>query len=423
MLPLAVFTAILTLTVSLYQFFAFNRLKKYILSELGSKRTLPQTARPKVSVIMPCKGMDQGFSENLKVLLNQDYFDNSNSPNYEVIFVLGSSSDDAFIHIKSALDNYPKTKTKLIIAPPQYKNVHKLNSQLTGLKACDKESQIIVFVDSDVVASANFLENLIAPLDDKSIGLTTGYRFYIPSSYNIPGLLRTVWNRVSAWEMADPKLVFAWGGAMACRTETISKINLFKLWENCADDDLSLTKAVKDLGLKVKFVPACLVASYADGSFAEIREWTNRQLLLLKYYYTELWLKAMANAIILFLITILQLFFAVFYLLTYNPVCLIPLMSAFFLLLSELLLFLSSHKFWYQILIKPWYENKFVSHKIDLDFYESFNKSLMQFYFILPLAHLILPIISLTSIFINTLKWRGLTYKINKPHDITVVST
>ena len=42
----------------------------------------PSDFMPFTTVIVPCKGLDQGLSENLEALLVQDY------PNYEVIFVV-----------------------------------------------------------------------------------------------------------------------------------------------------------------------------------------------------------------------------------------------------------------------------------------------------------------------------------------------
>ena len=49
---------------------------------------------PFVSVIAPCRGVDQGLEENLMALLEQDY------PAFEVIFVVDDESDQAISVIK-----------------------------------------------------------------------------------------------------------------------------------------------------------------------------------------------------------------------------------------------------------------------------------------------------------------------------------
>src|SRR6476659_3783907 len=42
---------------------------------------------PFASVIIPCRGIDQGFSENIRAVFHQDY------PNYEIVFVTDEPSD------------------------------------------------------------------------------------------------------------------------------------------------------------------------------------------------------------------------------------------------------------------------------------------------------------------------------------------
>ena len=44
---------------------------------------------PPVSIIAPCKGIDEGLKENLTALIEQDY------PDYEVIFVVDDENDPA----------------------------------------------------------------------------------------------------------------------------------------------------------------------------------------------------------------------------------------------------------------------------------------------------------------------------------------
>src|SRR5262249_6793072 len=91
----------------------------------------------------------------------------------------------------------------------------------------------------------------------------------------------------------------AWGGAMAVRREVFEKAGVAESWDRAADDDLSLTTALKALGLKIRFVPQCLVATHGDASLPEIVEWTNRRLILTKVYYPQLWRKAIVRATVM----------------------------------------------------------------------------------------------------------------------------
>ena len=58
----------------------------YFKSELVKPRS---EFMPFASIIVPCKGLDDGLRENLSVLLEQEY------PDYEVIFVVDDRNDAA----------------------------------------------------------------------------------------------------------------------------------------------------------------------------------------------------------------------------------------------------------------------------------------------------------------------------------------
>ena len=182
---------------------AFNQLMKYVAREMA--RPLGNYL-PQVSVILPCKGLDPGFNDNVRKLLNQDY------PNFEVIFAVAAESDPAFKNLSELAAEYNAAKgdacglpIKIVVAGINLKRAQKINNQLKALQNLSPRSEVIVFVDSDVIARPDFLRHLVAPLGDEKIGVCTGYRFYIASISNWPSILRSLWNRMSAWEMANQK--------------------------------------------------------------------------------------------------------------------------------------------------------------------------------------------------------------------------
>ncbi len=54
----------------------------------------PGDYQPKVGLIVPCKGIDHGFEENIMALMDQDYRD------YHIVFVTGSPDDPAYTMLK-----------------------------------------------------------------------------------------------------------------------------------------------------------------------------------------------------------------------------------------------------------------------------------------------------------------------------------
>ncbi len=164
----------------------------------------PADYLPPISVILPCKGLDPGFKSNLKKLLDQDYIKDGKAQ-FEVIFTVASADDPAYKEIEEFRKTIDHVHTKLVVAGVNSQRGQKINNQLAALKVISDRTEAIVFVDSDVIARDNMLRYLVAPLSQAGVGATTGYRFYIPFKGDLPSVLRSMWNRVTAWEMGPAK--------------------------------------------------------------------------------------------------------------------------------------------------------------------------------------------------------------------------
>jgi cellulose synthase/poly-beta-1,6-N-acetylglucosamine synthase-like glycosyltransferase len=304
-----------------------------------------------------------------------------------------------------------------VVAGIDNKRAQKITNQLEALKQISSEVEILVFVDSDVIARQDFLTRLIKPLQDIKIGITTGYRFYLPSKFSLPALIRSLWNRLSAWELSSEKFAFAWGGAMAIRREIFEQASVAQVWDRSADDDLAMTTAVKKLGLSVCFVPQCLVISHGDASWPEVIEWTNRQLILTKVYYPALWFMGVLRAAIMagWLIMVLALLFQIIVWQVYG---LIPvLLASSMLLVVEFYFLFQAHGLWRKLLTQHTQK----SPEEQSGFNEAFNNLLWHSAIVIPLAHIILPVMTLYSLLTNRIRWRGINYELRSPQETIVV--
>jgi cellulose synthase/poly-beta-1,6-N-acetylglucosamine synthase-like glycosyltransferase len=423
---------LITLLATIAQAISFRRLFNYVEKEL---RVTPDSYLPKVSVILPCKGLDPGFAENIRKLLQQDYKKESgNSPGFEVIFAVAEVTDPAYAILNEICSESKHINTKLIVAGIDSRRAQKVNNQLCALKEVSPDTEVFVFVDSDVIARDDFLKYLVAHLQDSKVGATTGYRFYIPFGHGWASLVRAIWNRMSAWEMANPSYSFAWGGAMAITRENFERAQVYESWDRSCDDDLALTTAVKDLGLAVRFVPQCLVFTQGDGSAEEIIEWTNRQLILTKVYYPKLWRKAIYRAVILtaWLLGVL----AAAFLTVFNPT---PehyqaLVAGLALIPIEFLFLLKAQNLWRRVLLADMQQID-SSHHLDstessksaaaheelATLSRAYDSSFWKFTLALPLAHLILPWMTLYSIITNRIRWRGINYELRSPTETDTI--
>jgi ceramide glucosyltransferase len=391
---------LLTITVltCAVQAVAFNRLMRYVSQEMDHPRS---PYHPFATVILPCKGLDPGFSGNIEKLLSQDY------PNFEVIFAVASTEDPAYQALVE-LSKSAKIPTKIVVAGINQSRAQKINNQLKALTELSPQSQVLVFVDSDVIARGDFLRRLVEPLQESGVGVTTGYRFYIASISNWPSQLRSLWNRISAWELAHPAYAFAWGGAMATKRSVFEQAKVAEAWDRAADDDLSLTTAVKAIGQSVHFVPQCLVASDGDASISEILEWTNRQLILTKVYYPGLWVRAIARAAVMALWLIAMLSAAVSYSIWADQSMAMALIAGLTIFPLELFFLVKARTLWKRVLT---------------DNHQYIEESFLTSCAAIPLAHLVLPWMTLYSLLTNRIQWRGVTYELVSPTETSIISS
>lgn len=241
--------------------------------------------QPKAVVIVPCKGLEHDFEDNIRAIFTQDYRD------YEIIFVTESATDPAHNAISRLIKNYSRRPAWMVIAG-EAKNrgqkVHNLLAAVDMLNSIDRRAEVIVFADSDARVTRQWLAEMVAPLGDKRIGATTGFRWYLPVKGGLSSRLLSVWN-ASALSMLGERSSFAWGGSMAIRRENFERLNIKQHWHGALSDDYALSAAIHQAGQKIKFIPRCLVASHTDVSFSQLLEFSTRQMRITRVYSPRVW--------------------------------------------------------------------------------------------------------------------------------------
>ncbi len=252
---------------------------RYVRNELARPSS---SYLPFVSIIAPCKGLDQGLEENLRSLLELDY------PSYEVIFVVDAPNDPAVAVIEQVSEKHPRTK--LVAADRARESAQKIENLREAVLHLDETSSVLVFVDSDAQPTSGWLRHLVAPLEDKTIGAATGYRWFISPKPSFASEMRSVWN-ASIASALGPNLRsnFCWGGSMAITRDVFERLGLRDKWKGTLSDDFTVTRAMKEAGLAIFFVPQALTPSIENCSFAEMLEFTTRQMKITRVYASVLW--------------------------------------------------------------------------------------------------------------------------------------
>ncbi|MFQ5790292.1 MAG: glycosyltransferase [Acidobacteriota bacterium] len=280
----------INLAVGLYSLMAGARYLAYV------RRYLSQAPRckrdePTVTLLVPCCGDEDGLEENLRALFRQDY------PELDLVFIVESESDPALPVIHGLLASEYRD-ARVITAGPAEARGQKVHNLLAGLEPFPA-SEVLAFADSDVRPDSGWLARLVEPLTPGGrqdatrsrapVGVTTGYRFYLPEAGSFASILRSVWNAGVLTLLGDHDHNFAWGGSMAIRGEVFRKAGIRKAWERSLSDDYALTHAARRAGYRVEFLPSCLVGSAGSVSLRELLRWCARQMAVTRIYWPNLW--------------------------------------------------------------------------------------------------------------------------------------
>jgi ceramide glucosyltransferase len=369
------------------------------------RRELSRTSTdyaPRASVIAPCRGLDQGFRENIIALFRQDY------PSFEIIFVSDGPDDPALLVAEEVRREFSGTRfppARLVVSGMATESGQKVHNLLASLKEADASSEVFVFVDTDARPSKDWLRALVAPLEDATVGAATGYRWFVPVRGGLASRLRSVWNASIASALgASRDKNFCWGGSTAIRRETFERLGMTERWRGTLSDDFALTRALQAERLPIHFVPLCLTASLEDCGFVELLEFTTRQMKITRVYAAHLW-----KAVLLSGLIFVPTFFGGLALVAARAALGLPYVWA--LLLLSVIYVLGVCKAWLR-----WRAvNLVLAGHRDLLRRDAFAQL-----FLWPLATLLFLYNSLAAALSHRITWRGITYELRSPTETVI---
>jgi cellulose synthase/poly-beta-1,6-N-acetylglucosamine synthase-like glycosyltransferase len=371
---------------------------KYVLKKFSKKHA---SYRPKVALIVPCKGIDTAFDENISSFYRLDY------DGFELVFVVESKEDPAYERLAALKDQFQNRtrafNVRVLVAGVAASGSQKLHNLLYGCQTAQKDVEIFAFADSDACIRSDWLGLLVYPLRKENHGVSTGYRWYIPLKNNLPTLALSAMNAKVAQLLGPTVFNCAWGGSMAVRVDTFKKLGMDKIWRNAISDDLTLTREVKKSKRRVIFVPGCLVASYEQTNWPSLLEFARRQFVITRVTVPSTWWFG-------FVISAFSVFglwgfagLAVYSYLTGSQYRQVFLAAAIIFFAGQLI-----RAFWRQKMISEIFSADWPRMKI----------AAMADIIAFPLWSLILFIFIISSSFGRTIKWRGVRYKLTGPTEV-----
>lgn len=237
-----------------------------LIAAAGRMRAKRRLCRhcPPVSILKPVHGRDPGFYDAIRSHATQDY------PEFEILFGVRDPDDPAIDDIERLIAEFPERAIRLV-----YVKRRCMNGKVGALAEMAGQARFPVLLvnDSDIVVEADYLRNVVAPLEDPNVGLAT-------CLYRARGESRaTRWEAMGiATEFAPGVLVarligmagFALGSTMVFRAEQLRAIGGFNAIADYLADDYQLGHKISELGYRVALAEAVVETNLGGESWAQV---------------------------------------------------------------------------------------------------------------------------------------------------------
>jgi len=240
------------------------------------RRTRPRDeSLPKAAIVLSVRGSDPQLAETIERLLCQDY------PAYVIHIVADSEQDPAVAVIRDVLQRRGATNVTISYLRGRRTNCSlKCHALAQAIDELADDCEVVAFIDGDALPYAAWLNDLVAPLRDPKVGVTTGNRWYAPATEQWGSLVRYFWNAGAIVQVWMNGIV--WAGSMAMRTEVIREIGLVDAWGRALSVDATVGRLLHQHGYGVRFIPGVLLVNTETISLGRFMTWVQRQLVAAK---------------------------------------------------------------------------------------------------------------------------------------------
>lgn len=255
---------------------------RFVRRAIAAEKAGPSDFQPRAAIILPCCGVDERLHKTVDGLAQQNYAD------YEVVFTFESREDPAYEAVCGWTRDWKRPAHRMAIAGQTERRAQKIHNLLAALQEVSDDREVYVFLDSDAEPHGEWLRRLVAPLADPHVGAATGYRWYCAGGGWANGL-RSCWNAATVTLLHDERLNFCWGGSTAVRRADFEALGVVKLWDRALSDDYQMTRAMREAGRAIRFVPQAMIPSHDRTTFGGFWQFARRQIIITRICGPEIW--------------------------------------------------------------------------------------------------------------------------------------
>ncbi|BAZ83250.1 glycosyltransferase family 2 protein [Sphaerospermopsis kisseleviana CS-549] len=358
---------------------------------------------PKTAVILCLRGADPFLPNCVRSLLNQNY------PEYDLKLIIDSPEDPAFKIAKEVIAETKATNFQISTLRTVRHNCSlKCSSLVQAVSDLDDSYQVIALVDADTIVHKNWLRELVSPLTDEKVGITTGNRWYVPTGKYWGSLIRYAGNVSTVVQMFLFQV--PWGGSLAIKKHLLQQTEILEKWGAAFGDDMLLHKVIKKHGWKIKFVPSLLMVNREESNLSTLFPSLQRLILCSRLYHPN-WLALVSDAVSSILFPTLTIFLALGLFLATEWNTAFSLFKSYSIYTIGLLLLMLVMELGVQEIIRS--QGQPIP-EISLT-------NILKMFIAIPLTQWVYGLAMLSSLGMSTVTWRGLTYKIQSPWHIRLV--
>jgi len=223
-------------------------------------------ALPPATVLKPLFGAQPALYEHLRSFCEQSY------PHWQIVCGVRDAHDPALAAVRRLRREFPGLDLQIAINPAQHGASSKV-SNLINMMALARHDYLVVS-DSDIRVPPDYLERVIAPLQDEGVGIVTCPYRGRPRA-GLWSLLGSMF--VNEWFMPSVRVAaftgsraFAFGATIALRRATLARIGGFEAIADQLPDDYRLGELTRRLGLRTVLSDVEVETCVDEGSAGDL---------------------------------------------------------------------------------------------------------------------------------------------------------
>jgi ceramide glucosyltransferase len=254
---------------AIYYFLVLFSTARFFLTSRHESANLPPYTPP-VSCLKPIRGLDVDAYENYASFCRQDY------PDYEILFCV-DENDPAVPVLQKLVKDFPDRRIRLLFGSGR----DAINDKVARLVRLVNEAShdMLVITDGDVRVRPDYLRTVVSPFRDPNLGAATCIyvstlgKSFLEQIQSI-GLISDFFAGIMvAWQLDGVKFTF--GQSILTTRKNLEGFGGYETIENRPADDLWIGRLADEQGLKTKLLPY-VVETVAD--FSSLRELLHKRV-------------------------------------------------------------------------------------------------------------------------------------------------